>query len=92
MGQTGLMVSIAGPFCETMKIVKTFETGAPLGFVTVIDAWPAFAMSLARIVAVRCCESTNVVVRLLPFHCTLAPDWNPVPITLSVNCPLCATT
>ena len=88
----GLMLSIAGPFCETMKSVKAFETGAPFGFVTVIEAWPAFATSAVRMIAVRCCESRNVVIRLLPLNCALTPDMKPVPVTLSVNCPLFSTT
>ena len=42
-------------------------------------------MRLAGTDAVKLLLLRNVVVSGVPFHCTLAPDWNPLPFTVSVN-------
>jgi len=55
------------------------------GFVTVIVAVPATAISTAPIAAVTCDPLTNVVARGLPFQFTTAPATNPVPFTVKVN-------
>jgi hypothetical protein len=55
------------------------------GFTAVTEAVPAVATSLAEIAAVNCLPLTKVVVRALPFHCTVAPETKFVPVTASVN-------
>ena len=52
---------------------------------TVTCAVPAPAMSAAGIAAVSWLALTNVVVRVLPFHRTVAPLTKFVPVTVKVN-------
>jgi len=56
-----------------------------VGFTTVTDAVPFVAMSAAVMAACRLVLETNVVVRGLPFHCTVEEEMKPVPVTVSVN-------
>lgn len=42
-------------------------------------------MSEASIAACSCVLLKNVVVRVLPFNCTVDPETNALPLTLSVN-------
>src|SRR5579864_9748801 len=42
-------------------------------------------MSTAVICAVRTVALVNEVVRLVPFHCTVDPETNPVPLTVNVK-------
>jgi hypothetical protein len=56
-----------------------------LGFVTVTAARFIVAISVARMAAVTWLVLTNVVVRVCPFHLTVAPLTNPAPFTVSVN-------
>jgi len=69
-----------------------FDTGPPLfpfaGLATLIDLFPAVATSLARILAVTCPLLTKLVVRIEPLNSTVAPDKNPLPLTVSVKDPL----
>jgi hypothetical protein len=53
--------------------------------VTVTVAEPALATALAATGAVNCVALTNVVVSAVEFHCTTAPETNPVPLTVSVK-------
>jgi len=55
------------------------------GLNTTTDALPTLAMSAAVIAAVNCVALTNVVVRLLPFHCTTALFSKLLPFTVRVN-------
>ena len=57
----------------------------PLGLTTVTCAVPATAMSAAVIAAVSWLALTNVVVRLPPFHRTVAPLAKFEPVTVKVN-------
>jgi len=61
-------------------------------FTTVTCATPAAAMSLARIWAVSCEPLTNVVARLLPFHCTVEAEMKFEPFTVRENPGLPAVT
>jgi len=42
-------------------------------------------MRFAATVAVNLLLFTNVVASPVPFHCTAAPDWKPLPFTVNVN-------
>jgi len=55
------------------------------GFTTVTGTGPAVAMSVAKIAAVNWVLLTKLVMRALPFHCTVAPETKFVPVTVSVN-------
>lgn len=55
------------------------------GFTTVMVAVPATATSEARMDALRVVELTKVVLRLLPFHCTLEVAMKFVPLTVKVK-------
>src|SRR5579871_2769653 len=58
---------------------------APDGLITVTLAVPPAAIRLEGTVAVNCEELTNVVLRKLEFHCTVAPLRKPLPLTVRVN-------
>lgn len=60
--------------------------GTP-GFITVTVGVPAEATSFAVIEAVNCVNPTNVVARLVPFHCTKLVATKPSPLTVSVKAP-----
>src|SRR6266446_5377322 len=62
------------------------------GFITVTVAVPAVAMSAAVMAACKLVLEAKVVVRALPFHCTVEEEMKPVPVTVSVNAapPACA--
>src|SRR5271155_4898103 len=82
------MPALAAGTDAPAEIVKTATAEVPppgAGFVTVIFAVPAVAMSLAKIAAVSCIEPTNVVTRGLPFQFTLELLMKPPPVTVSVN-------
>jgi hypothetical protein len=64
--------------------VSALVEGTPL-VTTVTWAVPARAMSVAGIAAVTRVARTKVVVRLLPFHCTIDPVVNPDPFTVRVK-------
>lgn len=53
--------------------------------VTVTFAEPAFAIRLAGTAAVSWVALTNVVVRAVLPHCTVAPETKFVPLTVRVN-------
>ena len=57
------------------------------GVTTVTCALPAAAMSLAGIAAVNCVALPNVVVRFVPFHCTLEELKKFEPVTVRVKAP-----
>lgn len=56
-----------------------------VGVNTCTDAVPAVAISAAVIAAVSCVELTNVVVRLLPFHCATEVLMKLLPFKVIVN-------
>ena len=69
-----------------MVNVRAFEVPPPgAGLNTVTRAVPDEAISAAGIAAVNWVALTNVVVRLLPFHCTTDAEIKFVPFTVSVN-------
>jgi hypothetical protein len=57
----------------------------PPGLTTVTVAVPALEIRLAATVAVSCVAPPNIVGSGDPFHCTVAPDTNPAPFTVSVK-------
>ncbi len=59
--------------------------GLPTELAAVMLALPALAIKLAGTAAVSCVALTNVVVRPVPFHCTVAVERKPVPLTVNVN-------
>jgi hypothetical protein len=77
----GLIEVIEGPGL-TVKLVE-LEASPPE--VTVTGIVPAVAIKLDGTAAVNCVLLTNVVARADPFHCTTAPDENPLPFTVSVS-------
>lgn len=82
-GESDVIVKFEGPL-----IVKVWAFDVPplgAGFVTVTLAVPAAAISEARIAAVTWVLLTNVVVRLAPLNCTVAPLTKPVPFTVNVK-------
>jgi hypothetical protein len=54
-------------------------------FITVTDAVPAVAMSLAGTEPVNFVPLTYVVVSPVPFHCTVEVETKLVPVTVRVN-------
>jgi hypothetical protein len=69
----------------TLKYI-TFEAPPPgAGFVTVMEAVPASAISEAGIAAVICKLLMKVVVRGLPFQFAVELETNPVPLIVRVN-------
>src|SRR5215831_14005746 len=88
----GVLVTAPGPCFVTVSAYdaavivndSALDTD-PSGFATVTCAVPAAAMSADPIAAVSWLALTNVVVRTLPFHRTLAPLTKFEPVTVSVN-------
>jgi hypothetical protein len=70
----------ASSVCPRFGWLKTI-----VGVNTFTEAVPTFAISATVIVAVNCVELTNVVVRLLPFHCTTEVLMKLPPFTVSGN-------
>ena len=73
----------AGLLIVKFRALETPPPGAGLETVTI--AVPPVAMSAAVMAACKLVLDTNVVVRALPFHCTVEEDTKPVPVTVSVN-------
>lgn len=69
----------------TVKLAELDVPPPGVAFTTVTLAVPAEAISLAGIATVSCVALTNVVARALPFHCTVEPLTNPLPLTVSVK-------
>ena len=81
-GESEVMVGVG------LLTVKVFPVDVPppgAGLKTVTVGVPAVAMSVASMEAVACVEEMTLVVRSTPFHRTLAPETNPVPVTVRVN-------
>ena len=76
------MMSVMFGMIEKLTV---FEVAAGDGFETAIVAEPTAAMSVARMAAVTCVVPTNVVARAAPFHITVEPVVNPLPVTVRVN-------
>jgi len=71
-----------------LSIVKLSapETPPPgAGVETVTIAIPPVAVSAAVTAACKLVVETNVVVRAVPFHCTVDEDTKLLPVTVSVN-------
>jgi len=69
-----------------MVKVELFELPPPgAGLTTVMGTFPPAAISLAEIWAVSTVELLKVVVRMLPFHCTVEDEMKLLPFTVSVN-------
>jgi hypothetical protein len=81
--EAGLRPEIVGVGMVMEKLVAVDVL--PPEFATVTLAVPPLAISAAVTVAVSCVLLTNAVVSPVPFHCTAAPERNPVPFTVSVN-------
>jgi hypothetical protein len=76
-----------------MVNVSALEVPPPgVEFTTVTDVVPLVAISAAVMAACKLVLETKVVVRGLPFHCTVEEEIKPVPVTVSVNAapPACA--
>jgi len=58
---------------------------APPGLLTAMLAVPGAAIKLAGTEALNCVPLMYVVGKAVPFHCTVDPVTNPVPLTVSVN-------
>ena len=69
----GLMANASEPDTEAAE------------FATTIFAFPDAWIRLAGTSAVSCVAFTNVVVRFVPFHLTVAPETKPVPVAVMVN-------
>ena len=73
--------------------INAFDVPPPgAGLNTVTCGLPAAAISAAVIAACNWVAFTKVVIRLDPFQFTIAPETNPVPVTISVNAEPPATT
>src|SRR5438067_5887801 len=66
---------------------SAFDAPPGAGFVTITLVVPTAAMSLAGMSACTCVLLTKEVVRLSPFHCTVAPLIKFAPLTVSTNAP-----
>jgi hypothetical protein len=64
--------------------ISAFEDTPPV-FTTVMLALPVLAIRLAATDAVSSVALTNTVESGEPFHCTVAPERNPVPFTVSTK-------
>jgi len=83
--ELGLSKVIRGGGTVIVK-VKAPEMPPPgAGFDTVTIAVPAAAMSAAVMAACNSVLETKVVVRALPFHCTVEEETKFVPATINVN-------
>jgi hypothetical protein len=88
-------VKLGPPAVVALGVIALMTGGAVTVNVTAFDptppdttvtwAVPALAMRFAGTEAVNRLLLTNVVVSWVPFHCTAAADWNPLPFTVSVN-------
>src|SRR2546422_223578 len=66
-----------------VSVLDVPPPGAGVKIVTL--ATPAVAMSAVVIAAVSCVLLMKVVIRLVPFHCTVDPLMKLEPLTVSVN-------
>ncbi|HTY77657.1 MAG TPA: hypothetical protein VMI34_07560 [Candidatus Bathyarchaeia archaeon] len=79
-------VNVGTGFGITMLKVAAAAVPPPgAGVTTVTAAVLAPARSLAGMLAVSWVALTKLVVRMLPFHCTVEAGTNPVPVTVSVK-------
>jgi hypothetical protein len=82
----GLSELMVGTGAASTVNVSVFEVTPP--DFTLTEAVPGLAISLAGTEAVNWVALTNAVLSGAVFHRTLAPDANPVPVTVRVNAPL----
>jgi hypothetical protein len=69
-----------------MEKVRALDVPPPgVGLITVTDAVPTVAMSLAGTEAVTFVPLRYVVVSPVPFQFTIDPETKSVPVTVSVN-------
>lgn len=89
-------LTLKSPLIVNVSAFDVMPDGAPcgrafaplkttVGVNTVTEAVPAVAISAAVIAAVNCVELTNVVVRLLPFHCATEVLMKLLPFKVRVN-------
>lgn len=78
----GARLEIVGVAGAVMVKVTAFD-GAPPGFTTLTLAEPAAAMAVAGTCAVSWVAPTKVVASGEPFHCTVALETKPLPLTVS---------
>jgi hypothetical protein len=82
-----IVVIVGRGAAVTEKFVA--EVFPPSGFVTVTGIVAAERpRSLVAMAAVTCDELTKIVVLLVPFHCTVAPETKPEPFTVRVKAAL----
>ena len=82
----GLMLVSVGKLALTWAMVKVCAKEVPTpGVKTVTDAVPAWARRVAGTNAVNWVLLTNVVAKLVPFHCTVEPSTKLTPFTVSVK-------
>jgi len=84
--ETGLRLVMTGALASTTVSVWAVDVGAPLpGFVTVIDSWPGFVISEARMVVVSVVELTKVVVCDVALTLICGPLRKLEPVAVRVN-------
>ena len=81
----GLIVVTTGVGLLTPNVSAAEVPPPGAGETTVTLAVAAVVKSLAGMAAVSCVALTKLVVRLLPFHCTVEPLTKPEPFTVKVN-------
>ena len=79
----GVRLVMTGPAAVTGNAEAL--DGVPPGFTTVMLALPGVRIRLAVTAAVSCVALTSVVGSAVPFQSTVAPERNPVPLTVSVK-------
>ena len=85
VAEFGFNVVMPGVGLLMVKVAAAEVPPPGAGLFTVTLAVPAVAMSLAGMAAVNCVALPKVVVRGLPFHCTVEPFTKPLPLTVNVN-------
>ena len=83
VADVGLRLVMVGVGGLTEKVAAA--DGVPPLFTAVMLALMTFTIRPADTVAVSSVPLTKVVVSPVPFHCTVAPDRKPVPLTVRVK-------
>lgn len=84
-GFAALIVKVSGFDVVPIMPCGCARANTTVGVNTFTGTVPAVRMSAAVIAAVSCVAFTNVVVRLLPFHCTTEVLKKLLPFTVNVN-------
>ena len=85
MAELGFKDAIVGAGLLTANASPLDVPPPGAGVETVTVTVPPVAMSAAVIAACKVVPETNVVVRAIPFHCTVEEDTKLEPVTVSVN-------